>query len=63
MLLYSVHYHPETNNNEEFFSQLKHYIKKVSPTSYDDTDKNIKDILATNIIKEHLTNYFTPLKI
>lgn len=30
-LLYSVPYHPETNAIEEFFSQLKHYIKKESP--------------------------------
>lgn len=30
-LLYSVPYHPETNSIEEFFSQLKHYIKKQSP--------------------------------
>jgi len=27
-LLYSVPYHPETNAIEEFFSQLKHYIKR-----------------------------------
>jgi hypothetical protein len=27
-LLYSVTYHPETNAIEEFFNQLKHYIKK-----------------------------------
>ena len=26
-LLYSVSYHPETNSIQEFFSQLKHYIK------------------------------------
>lgn len=29
-LLYSVPYHPETNSIEEFFSQLKHYIKNIS---------------------------------
>jgi len=35
-LLYSVPYHPETNAIEEFFSQLKHYIKKESPNTYED---------------------------
>lgn len=45
-LLYSVPYHPETNSIEEFFSQLKHYIKKESP-----------NILEKKITKEHLTNY------
>ena len=29
-LLHSVPYHPETNAIEEFFSQLKNYIKKES---------------------------------
>lgn len=56
-LLYSVPYHPETNSIEEFFSQLKHYIKKESPNTYDDIHKTIKNILATKITKEHLTNY------
>jgi transposase len=56
-LLYSVPYHPETNSIEEFFSQLKHYIKKESPNTYEEIDKVIKDILANKIIKEHLTNY------
>ena len=28
LLIYSVPYHPETNSIEEFFRQLKHYIKK-----------------------------------
>ncbi len=35
-LLYSVPYHPESNAIEEYFSQLKHYIKKESPNTYDD---------------------------
>ena len=56
-LLYSVPYHPETNAIEEFFSQLKHYIKKQSPNTYNDIQSVIKDIIKYNITKEHLTNY------
>lgn len=56
-LLYSVRYHPETNSIEEFFSQLKHYIKKECPNTYDDIHETIKNTLATKITKEHLTNY------
>ena len=48
---------PETNSIEEFFSQLKHYIKKESPNIYENIDTTIKDVLANKIKKEHLTNY------
>ena len=56
-LLYSVPYNPSTNTIEEFFSQLKHYIKKESPNTYDDIDKVIKNIILTKIKKDHLKNY------
>ena len=56
-LLYSVPYHPETNAIEEFFSQLKHYIKKKSPNTYEDIERVIKEIINTKIKREHLTNY------
>lgn len=56
-LLYSVPYHPETNAIEEFFSQLKHYIKKESPNTYEDIDKVIKSILKDKITPKHLENY------
>jgi transposase/transposase-like protein len=56
-LLYSVPYHPETNSIEEFFSQLKHYIKKESPNTYDDIYKVIIRTINTKITEEHLTNY------
>jgi len=36
----------ETNSIEDFFSQLKHYIKKESP-----------NILENKMTKEYLTNY------
>lgn len=53
----SVPYHPETNAIEEFFSQLKHYIKKESPNTYEDIEKVIKEIINTKIKRDHLTNY------
>ena len=57
-LLYCVPYHPETNPIEEFFSQLKHYIRKNSPQNYKEISDKIKDILNTKIKKKHLENYF-----
>jgi transposase InsO family protein len=61
-LTYSVPYHPETNGGiEEFFNQLKHYIKKESPNTYQDIVDCIKRILATKIRKTHLYNYFKHL--
>jgi transposase len=56
-LLYSVPYHPETNAIEEFFSKLKHYVKKESPNTYDDIYKTINNIIEIKITKKHLTNY------
>lgn len=57
-LLYCVSYHPETNPIEEFFSQLKHYIRKKSPQDYKEISKEIKDIIKNKIKKQHLENYF-----
>jgi transposase len=54
-LLHSVPYHPETNAIEEFFSQLKNYIKKESPNTYGDIYRVISTILEKKITKEHLT--------
>jgi transposase len=56
-LLYSVPYHPETNAIEEFFSQLKHYIKKQSPQTYQDIHKTIGNVIDSNIKPKHLENY------
>jgi len=56
-LLYTVPYHPETNAIEEFFSQLKHYIKKESPNTYEDIVDVITNIINKKITKVHLTTY------
>lgn len=57
-LLYTVPYHPETNPIEEFFSQLKHYLRKESPQDYKEIDKAIRQIIKEKISKTHLENYF-----
>jgi hypothetical protein len=36
---------------KSFFNQLKHYMKKESPNTYEEIDKVIKDILANKIKK------------
>jgi transposase len=56
-LLYSVPYHPETNAIEEFFSQLKHYIKKESQNTYNEIIYVINNIILDKIKKQHLSNY------
>lgn len=56
--LHTIPYHPETNPIEEFFSQLKHYIKAVSPQSYDEVVEVVNRIVRERITAQHLTNYF-----
>jgi len=56
-LMYSFSYHPETNAIEEFFSQLKHYVKKESPQTYAEISPVIEKIIKDKIKKEHLKHY------
>jgi transposase len=55
--LYSIPYYPRSNPIEQFFNQLKHYIKKESPISYEDIQTTIRNSL-TKIKEKHLQNYF-----
>ena len=57
-LLYTVPYNPQTNPVEEFFSQLKHYIRKRSPQNYKEINDSIIKILKDKIKRKHLKNYF-----
>ena len=43
--IYTIPYYPRSNPIENFFSQLKHYIKKESPISYSDINKVIEKSL------------------
>jgi len=56
-ILYSVAYYPRSNPIEQYFNQVKHYIKKESPISFEE----IKDVLGRSIkqVKEkNYKNYF-----
>ena len=56
-LMYSFPYHPETNSIEEWFSQLKHYVKKESPQKFEEIKPVLNKILKDKIKKEHLRHY------
>ena len=56
-LLYCVPYHPETNSIEEFFSQLKHYVRLASPQSYKEIKEVVAEIVKTKIKQTNLENY------
>ena len=57
-LSYSVPYHPDTNSIEEFFSQLKHYIKKESPNTYRDIYKVISyKVISYKVISYKVISY------
>ena len=53
----TVPYYPRSNPIEQFFSQLKHYIKKDSPISYEDIKTSIGKAM-TKVKEKHLNNYF-----
>jgi transposase len=62
-LLYTIPYHPETNPIEEFFSQLKHYVKLESPQTYKEIVKVMKKTIKDKIKPLHIKNYFNHLVI
>lgn len=57
-LVYTCPYHPRLNCIEQWFNQLKHYIKHDKPNNYNE----LKNSLVSSILKikkEHYENYFT----
>ena len=57
-LLYTCPYHPRLNAIEQFFSQMKHYLKLYKSTNYEELKLNLTNSIK-NIKKEHYQNYFT----
>lgn len=54
---YTVPYYPRSNPIEQYFSQMKHYIKKESPISFDDIKKIVQKSIA-KVKRENYNNYF-----
>jgi len=56
-LLYTVPYHPRLNCIEQWFNQLKHYIKLCRPKKLLDLKESLKKSI-NNIKEKHYNNYF-----
>jgi transposase len=47
-LLYTVSYHPRLNSIEQFFNQMKHYIKLDKPNTFTGLDRSVKSSIEKN---------------
>jgi transposase len=56
-LLYTCPYHPRLNCIEQWFNQMKHYMKLLKAKSFIELKKNFKKSIK-NIKEEHYKNYF-----
>ena len=56
-LLYTCPYHPRLNCIEQFFNQMKHYMKLYESKNYNELKENVKKSI-TNIKEENYKNYF-----
>jgi len=56
-LLYTVSYHPRLNSIEQFFNQMKHYIKLDKPNTFTGLDRSVKSSIE-KIKEENYANYF-----
>jgi len=56
-LLYTCPYHSRLNAIENFFNQMKHYLKLYKSKNYNELTLNLKKSIK-NIKKDHYKNYF-----
>ena len=54
---YTVPYYPRSNPIEQYFSQMKHYVKKESPVSFADIKKVVEKSID-RVSKDNYNNYF-----
>jgi transposase len=62
-IIYSIPYNPDTNPIENFFSQLKNYVRNENPKNFNDLFLSIKNTFESKIKIEHLNNYFDYLLV
>lgn len=56
-LVYTCPYHPRLNSIEQFFNQMKHYIKLDKPITFTALDESVKSSIE-KIKEENYENYF-----
>ena len=56
-LLYTCPYHPRLNSIEQFFNQMKHFVKLDKPNTFTELDNSVKTSIK-KIKEEHYENYF-----
>jgi transposase len=60
-ILYSVAYYPRSNPIEQYFNQVKHYIKKESPIRFVDIKKTLEKSINRSRRRTTRTISYTPL--
>ena len=56
-LVYTCPYHPRLNSIEQFFNQMKHFVKLDKPNTFIELDGSVKTSIS-KIKTEHYENYF-----
>ena len=56
-LVYTCPYHPHLNSIEQFFNQMKHYIKLDKPNTFTALDGSVKSSID-KIKRTNYENYF-----
>ena len=56
-LVYTCPYHPRLNSIEQFFNQMKHYIKLDKPNTFTELEKSVK-VSIDKIKEDNYKNYF-----
>ena len=56
-LVYTCPYHPRLNSIEQFFNQMKHYVKLDKPNTFTELEKSVKTSIY-KIKEENYKNYF-----